>query len=169
MKIKIGFSKPKSLFKPFAWLIRLIEWTPYSHVYVRSFSSLAGCDLIYQASGTQLNFMGLKHFEDNAVIIREFDFDIEDDNYRKYLGWAIRESGAPYGLLSAIGIGIQKILGLNKNPLSDRDATWFCSELAAKVLSDFVEIVGSPLDFETAGPKDIFNFCKEYSVIEVRD
>jgi hypothetical protein len=159
-KIILGFSKPKNKFLPiFSWAIRLVEWTPYSHVFVRIKSESLSTTLIYQASGTQVNFMGLKHFEDAAHIIKEFEFDISDAHYLEMLRWAVQEAGAPYGLKAVLGIFLVKCFNLKRNPFSDKNKTWFCSELAGKVLRDFIGVYLKEDELEIVGPRRIFEIC----------
>lgn len=160
MRIRVGFSKPRSWFAPFAWAIQAVEGTPYSHVYVSSYSAMASSELIYQASGTQVNFMGLRHFSRVAQVVKEFEFEISERQYREYLAWAIREAGAPYGVKAVLGIAVQRLFNLKKNPFSDRSKSWFCSELVGVVLRDFVGVQIKDEELESAGPRKIFEICE---------
>lgn len=159
-RITIGFSKPKNkVFPIFSLLIRLVERTEFSHVFVKMDSASLGTTLIYQASGTQVNFMGLKQFEDAAHIHSEFEFEVSDETYREFLRWAVREAGTPYGLKPVLGILAVKWFNLGRNPFSDGSKTWFCSELGARVLKGFVGVHISEKELETAGPKKIYEIC----------
>lgn len=159
-KIVIGFSRPRNqTFKFFSWAIRLIEWTPYSHVYIRTFSKTADEYLVYQASGTQVNFMGIVQFYRVSHTVKEFEFEISDEAYRKFLKWAIQMSGAPYGFKAVLGILLVRCFNLKRNPFSDDSHTWFCSELAGRVLIDFLGVKFDEKDLEVAGPKKIFELC----------
>ena len=104
--------------------------------------------------------MGVKHFQSVAHVVKEFSFEISEENYRNYLGWAIRESGAPYGLKPALGIGVQRLFNLRSNPFSDDGASWFCSELVGKVLQEFVGVHIAEDELELAGPRKIFEICE---------
>lgn len=163
-KIQIGFSRPKKVFPIFSWAIRLVEWTSYSHVYVKSFSSIADEFLVYQASGTQVNFMGFCYFSRVAHVVKEFEFEISEEAHKAYLKWAIRMSGAPYGLKAVLGILLVRCFNLKRNPLSDGEKTWFCSELAGRVLSDFMGAHFPPEELEMAGPKKLFELCSRMTV-----
>jgi len=165
-KIVIGFSRPKGWFKPFSWAIRLVEWTPYSHVYIKTYSNLANTWLIYQASGTQVNFMGQKQFDAHAETIKEFEFEISEDAYKGYMTWAIINAGAPYGLGSVIGILLMRLLRLNKNILADGSILQYCAELTARAMHDFIKADILPSEFETAGPKRIYEICELLSFKE---
>lgn len=164
--IIIGFSKPRGWFKPYSWAIRLFEHIPYSHVYVKTFSNLTNQWLVYQASGVQVNFIGQKFFCDHAETVHEFTFKISTEAYKEYMRFAINNAGAPYDLKSVIGIMLIRILGLKKNFMADGAKSQYCAELVARVLKDFVgaEILES--EFETAGPKRIYDICELLSFKE---
>jgi hypothetical protein len=160
-KLVIGFSKPKGFFKPFSWAIRLVEHTPYSHVYIRSRSEALGVDLIYQASGAQVNFMGLEMFKAHALILSEFEIDVEDDKYKEFMRWAIVNAGAPYSAKQPLGILLIKLFNLRKNPFANGGRAWVCSELVGVLLSSFFNIKIDNRDLETIGPRGIFDVCKQ--------
>lgn len=157
----IGFSRPRGWFKPFAWLIMLFERAPYSHVYIKTYSATADLWLVYQASGSQVNFMGQKHFEKHAKIVREFEFLMGDFAYKNYLKWTIQNAGNSYGLKTVLGILIARMLKLHRNPLEDGNNSQYCAELAAKALHDFMGIKLAPYQFELIGPKGIYAICEE--------
>lgn len=160
-KIIIGFSRPKSGFQPFSWLIRGVNRTPYSHTYIKYYNSFADRWTIYQASGTKVNYIGETRFNDVEVICGEFEIDITLDTKKKTVQYAIDMVGTPYGVKHIIGIGavmIARLFGKKiKNPLYDGNATMVCSELVTDILTEILK-QGDGLDPETAMPVDVFNF-----------
>lgn len=160
-KLIIGFSKPRGGFKPFAWLIELIGGTPYSHVYIRAHSESLDVDLIYQASGAQVNFMGLGNFLNHARTIYEFEADVEDAKYRGFMRWAIINSGASYSLKQVLGILYVKMFNLKSNPFPGGRGAWVCSELAGYVLGTFLDTAMSE-ELDIVTPKQIFDICKKH-------
>lgn len=166
-KVYIGFSTPQKPYKLFSLLIRLYERTPYSHVYLR-FPWIGGkTDLIYQASGTAVNFVGRDIFYASNKIIKEYELEVTDDAWLSALVWAANNAGKPYSLRQIFGIiifNLQKRLGFKhpKNPFSDGRYAYVCSELVASLLIDCFDI---PLDqsfLDTLTPKDIDLFLKSY-------
>lgn len=159
-KIVIGFSKPHK-WKPYSWLIMKLFDTNYSHVYIKFYSDSLERDLIYQASGTSLNFCGLNHFCKNNTIVSEFDVSISTENRKKMLQFAIDNEGKPYGVWNAVGLGIKHIarkLGFDiKNPFADGKKTEVCSELVAFVLQEHTELEIS-WDINEVTPKDIHDY-----------
>src|SRR5258708_2144045 len=96
--IKVGFSRPKAWFVPFSWLIRLCLKTPYSHVYIKTHSDSLNRDIIYQASGLQVNFVGNILFESKENIVKEFSLDISDEIYTNMMQDSIDIAGGPYSM-----------------------------------------------------------------------
>lgn len=168
-RVVIGFARPRHFFfKPFSWIIRLIEWTPYSHVYIRSRADSLGVDLVYQASGVQVNFVGISHFKDQETSVYEFEVDVTDDKYRDFMRWAIVNAGAPYSLKQALGILLLKLFNLRKNPLSDGRKSWVCSELAGFFLVSFVGVSIKDDELDVIGPRGIFDICRRlFKEIEI--
>jgi len=159
-KVYIGFSKPKGkIFPIFSWLIRLFERTEYSHVFVRFLTKDIG-DIIYQASGSQVNFMGGKYFIQKATVVDEFEFEVSESTRKKMFRWAIKESGAPYGIKQIFGIALVKIFRLKKNPFASDQKTWVCSELAGFILEEYLGTdIG--VDLNIAGPRIIYERLKQ--------
>ena len=161
-KIVIGFSRPKGWFKPFSWAIRLVEKTPYSHVYIRAHSDALDVDLIYQASGAQVNFMGIQHFHDHAKTLYEFEFEISDEKYKQFMQWAIINSGADYSIKQPLGILLIKLFNLKRNPFDNGRCAWVCSELVGYFLVSCMGVYISDINLEIVGPIDIFKLCQKY-------
>lgn len=135
--------------------------TPYSHVYVRFKSESFDRELIYQASNSMVNFMGLETFLKNNLIYKEFSIDITSENRKNLVQFAIDMAGRPYSIKEAIGLGLVKIASWFgkkiKNPWGDGTQGFVCSVLAAYILENFLgEDV--PDDFEDADPEKIYNF-----------
>lgn len=155
----IGFSKPKK-FKPFAWLIMKAYGIPYSHVYVSFYSEKFNRSIIYQASHTMVNCIGLMEFIKENEIVKEFNVSIEDSQRTQAIQFAIDNLGKSYSIRGVIGLGIVRVFELlNKkieNPFKDGEQMWFCCEFATKVLQQFS---GTQIDTdsESISPKELYN------------
>lgn len=157
-KVIVGFSKPKNKTLPiYSWIIRAIDQSSFSHVYVK-ITTRFGLDLIYQASGVQNNFMGLTYFQQHAETVKEFDFEISDDNYSKLMTFCITKAGAPYSIKQAIDVGLFKLFGIKPKAFPDG---FVCSELVGHIIKDYI----SPenIDPNLLTPKDIFRLCEKIS------
>ncbi len=154
-KIYVGFSRPKGKLCPcFSWGIRAFQgWTPYSHVYVKIESKSFERDLIYQASGLQVNFMGSNYFYEHVHMIEEFEVSISDENFKKMVQFCIDNAGKPYSKRDIAAILFQK-----EEWLDGRDK-FICSELAAIILEDYTDVsFNKPLGLVT--PKNIYEMLK---------
>lgn len=160
MKLTIGFSKPKKhLFPIFSWLIRLFEGTSYSHVYVKWHSRGADTNVLYEASGSSVKFLGEKVYNDRIQPIHEYEVTISSETYKKLLKFCMENAGINYGIKQVFGIALVKIFKLKKNPFSDNKKSQICSELIGHILEDVLgRDLDLDLDLDIAGPKAI----KEY-------
>lgn len=157
MRIWVGFSRPK---KGLAWaskLIRLVEKTDYSHVYLR-WQSKSGAECFFHAAETRVQFWGGEIARDRLNILEEYWVDITAEDYRKLIAFTHRNSGREYGFGQLIGMAAQRLFGLKKNPLADGRRSWVCSEAVGYFIED---ILNHDLnkDLEVAGPKYINNWC----------
>jgi hypothetical protein len=161
--IIVGFSTHKK-FGIFPWLIKKVEKTPYSHVYLKFYSSKLDRDVIYQASGTKVNFVGTEIFNRDSVVIEEFSIDISDEVKTKTMRFCIDNAGIAYGMKQVLGIGIVRFFRLFnkeiKNPFSDGYKTEVCAELVGHILED---CLGNKLDIDldTVGPKGIYDYVSK--------
>lgn len=146
--ITIGFSKAKG-FAPLSWLIRACEGTEFSHAYIRIRSESLDRDLIYQATGAGVNFVGTALFDQAAQVVEEYQIEISEETRKKLLQWCVDNSGKPYGRLQILGIGLvmlAKLVKLRiKNPFPNGSGAYVCCELVYAAL----EHIG------IAGPSDL--------------
>jgi len=107
-RISVGFSKSKSKFGIFSWLIRKWYNIDYSHTYIRFHKN--GEDLIHQASGLKVNVTNNTKFNENSSIIKEFIFYVDDFSYNNIEEYCIKQIGTGYSFSQVISIFIQKFL-----------------------------------------------------------
>lgn len=158
-KVYIGFSTPKK-WNIFSWLIRKIEGTEFSHIYLRlPTGRRLKQDLIYQASNTMVHFVGSKRFEEKNTILKEIEFDIETETYYQLLRFCVEEVGKPYAFLQILGIAwvlLFRCFGIKKrNPFAKGKGSYVCSELVAAILIEFFGYrIMQDLDLIT--PKEVY-------------
>jgi hypothetical protein len=137
--IIVGFSKPNT-WKPFSWLIMTGYDTPFDHVYIRWHSDKLNRDIIYQASGTMVNFMGQQFF-DNNIIIDEFPVPITSAKKLSMIQFAMDNSGKPYGIKECFGLAWVRICQMFgktvSNPFTADGSTYVCSELVGYILDTY--------------------------------
>ena len=162
-KIFIGFSKPKNkLFPIFSWAIRAFEQTKFSHVYVRH-QTKYGIEIVYQASGTQVNFENGDVFLNKAEVVREFEFEISDEAFDRYMFFALKNVGKPYSVLQVFGIALFSLFDLKKNPFSNGSKYYVCSELVSEILYEIGRFRYDRNVFDKLTPKSLFEFCLKHS------
>lgn len=159
-KINVGFSKNKMLISK---LIRWLEKTEYSHVYLRFHVSQLNRDVIYEAVGSNVRFVGENTWNFNTVV-EEYEWEVSEEEYKQILQFAIDTSGKHYGIFSMLGLGIVRVasyLGITlNNPFSDGDKNFVCSELAAIIMKKYFLNTSQDNIF----PKDVNNVCKKFLV-----
>ena len=156
MIIIIGFSKATCPFKIGSWLIRKYLGTNYSHVFLKFKSTKFDRDLVYEAVGSGVRFVGKIEWEKHATVTDEYVIEIEEHDYIKLMQYCIDMSGQPYGILQNIGLVLAKALGLKSNPFK-RGIN--CSELITNILIQNGRSVSFNPNLST--PKDIENLLKE--------
>lgn len=151
-KITVGFSRPKgNIFPFFSWGIRIFQgWTDYSHVYVKTNSKKLNRDIIYQASGLQVNFIGANYFYEHVHVIKEFVIEIEDSDYLNMMRFMVDNAGKPYSFRDILAIS------LKSKKLLDGDKGFVCSNLIGTILHKFKGL-SSDKNIELLIPKDIYN------------
>lgn len=154
----IGFSKPSnSKFPIFSYLIRLLQGTEYSHVFIAWKSDSLQRTLVYQASGLSVNFTSFENFKKKVKIIHTYTLSIPSELDIKIKQKAIDNSNKPYGIKQVLGLGIVALFDMFgrdiSNPFSDGRATYVCSELVADLLIEFGITLTKSLDNIT--PKDL--------------
>lgn len=135
---------------PLSWIIQWSEGTNFSHAYVKIRSDSLDRTLIYQATGSGVAFIGEPTFNEHYQVVEEYDIQISDAAKKKLLQWCVDNSGKPYGRLQCLGIGLQrtlKLIGISiKNPFSNGEQAYICTELAAKALEEVGIEFPTPLD-----------------------
>ena len=158
-KIIVGFSRPAKWFVPFSWLIRLVDGTPYSHVYIRFYSDAYERWLVYQASGTRVNFIEWSRFEGQEIILDEFVIPVSTETKTDVIRFAIDNVGAPYGVLEVFGLAwvrFMMVFGKRvRNPFKDGESSFVCCELVSLILNEY-DSQWRKLDTEGIFPSDVY-------------
>jgi hypothetical protein len=161
--LTVGFSKARSKWKFFSTLIRWIEGTTFSHVFIRWNSQYLERDVIYQASGSAVNFQEGKRFDSINETVYKFDILLSDSTRKKVVQFAMDQAGSPYSLKQLLGLliaKVSKLLGFKPlNPLKDGRSSYICCELVAEILAELGHKM--PQDLDDITPKDVFEFLNK--------
>jgi len=162
VKIILGFSIPKDHpFPILSWIIKLVDKTPYSHVYIRWKSKSMEVDVAYHAAGSIVHFLGKKEFDKKIQPIEEYELEINKECYRKLVKKCMEKAGTDYGKKQALGLGLQKIFKLKENPFSDGEKSDVCSETAMEIMSDIRPDIKSNISRDEIWPSDVNKIAKE--------
>lgn len=152
-KLVVGFSTSRK-FKLLTYLIRLVEKTKFSHVYIKWYSDYFKRWIIYQAEVGGVQFMSSEMFDQDNVTLSEFEYEMSDDQHQKVVQFAMDNCGRPYGYSSVLGFFLQS-LGIKIPRLFDNTKSFICSELAATILKEEFEQVD--LDPNIVSPKILYS------------
>lgn len=170
-RVYVDFTSPKGKWFPiFSWLVRLFEWTRYSHVRIRWVNSV-GKELIYEASGSSVKMIGSYAVQQNPILVNvhhTYEFELDREQYRKLIS-LLDYAYVHYGAWQIVGIAAAKLFGLKKNPFPNGKRTMICSELVAHFLNNVVGIEIPSEEFDLIGPRRIKEIldkrCKKQRVI----
>jgi len=155
--VVFGFSTPKK-FNLLSWVIRKCEKVEFSHVYLKVYNTYFERWMIYQASGSKVNFIGFDRFLEHHNVVKEIELEISEENYKLMYQEAIDTLGVSYGVKQLIGMGLVRLFNLFNirisNPFADGKATYVCSEAIATILSEYFGFKVEDLD--NISPKDIY-------------
>jgi hypothetical protein len=150
-KVVIGFSKSTKKYAIGSLLIRSYMGTPYSHVYIKFYSSTFDRELIYEAVGSGVRFIGIDRWKQHAVEVDSFEIELCDESYKRLMQYCIDNSGVEYGFFQNLGIIWANICKLAKNPVDDGEN---CSEIIGEILALQGYTINK--DFNLLTPKDIW-------------
>ena len=147
----IQLTRPNKGFKALSWLIRKILRTDYSHVIVRWFGAKDKVEIVWEAAGSSIRFLGPIAHDKKYVVIKEYAVDITPTEYSKLIEYTHKYAHVDYGKLQLIGMLIARIFKMKKNILSKGEAEQVCSEAVAGLLK-FVKGWDIDINMDVYGP-----------------
>lgn len=159
--IIIGFSKSKKKLPIGSWIIRLYQWSEYSHIYIRIPTTKFPSDIIIHSSEGKVQRMSGTQFNKRHKVIKEYKLLISQEMYTKIINEMHEISGDDYGIMQNIGIVWVNFLQLfNIRSTNPWKSGWNCSEFVAHILN---KIYPNKLNFKlnTVIPKDIYRVLNE--------
>lgn len=149
-QIYIEMTKPSSWFAPLSILIRLLQWKWWtkqkwrdvpSHTRVKFFDKYHGVWWIYEASGSQLKYLGDNKYTPKVDIVAQYEFYITRDSKKRAVVWVNQTTGMKYGKLQLVGLGLVKLFkyfGFKiSNPFADGVKRAVCTETVFRFLEHF--------------------------------
>lgn len=155
--ITIGFSRSSGKFPIFSWLILLAQNNNFSHAYMRYHDDFTERDVVFQASGLQVNFVGFEFFKTKEIIVKEFEIEISDEAFKNIMQYAIDKAGQPYSMLQILNTAVYLLSG--KSPWDNQIVGWDCSKLMADMLEKELGYQ-IPDDVDVITPKMLCDFLE---------
>lgn len=161
-KFTVGFSKSKKKFAIGSWLIRLYQWTKFSHTYIRRKSDIYTSDIMMHASEGLVQHMSGVQFDKKHEVVAEFDIEISDEKWKQLRALMHYYSGDNYSIMQNVGIMLVDFMRLFdvriKNPWHKG---WNCSEFVMTVLQQIYPAEFSSYDPNTVTPKEVYRILLE--------
>lgn len=155
-QLTVGFSTHKGL-SIGSKLIRLWMNTTFSHTYL--YFKLQELDqyTVFHAVGTGPQFISKDTFLLHNIIIREFSFNVSEEQYHTILNKCHQASGRlKYGYLQNLGLVLARLFK-RKNNLFDAGVN--CSEWIADCIIEIdPEAFSKFNDLNLVTPKDVYNY-----------
>lgn len=162
-KIIIGFSMSKKKFPIGSWIIRIYQWTRFSHVYIRVSQRHLPSDTILHASEGKVQKMSGTQFDLRHEVVYEFSYEISNKTFLDLMRESHEISGDDYSVLQNVGIifvDFLRIFGIIiRNPFRKG---WNCSEYAFTLAKHALKSNKlNNIDPNTVTPKQLFKILKE--------
>jgi hypothetical protein len=103
-------------------------------------------------------------FNGQETVIEEFQFNMDDAEYKRFKQFCYDNAGLPYGTLSVLGLAVVLLaaaVGIKmNNPFKDAGKTYVCSVLVAQFLNS---IGKTSVNVDNMTPKDMYPIVKGLS------
>ena len=159
IEIQIGYSAPRKWFVPISWLIKLVEGTKHSHVFIRMRHS-SGVEFIYEASGTSVKFKNAEIFDADNETLCTYRIPITAAERKKAVSYFLSNAGKEYGFKQLVGLALMRVFRLKKNPCSDGHASSVCVEEVVRFLKQALD-VDTDLNPDSAGLQELDELLKK--------
>lgn len=151
-KIEIIFSRPKRFFVPFSWLIRLYQWSSYSHASISFYSELTKLNMIAEASHGEVHLMEREQWEAQNHIVKAKKYDISEEQFKTFMKYTYKHLQKPYASLQNVGVLFYEAFHVKM--FSRGEADFNCSEFVRRAVPWIFPKTKKPIDF--IKPKGIY-------------
>jgi hypothetical protein len=161
VKIIVGFSRAKSIFKFGSTAIQLAEKRNFGHAYIRYYSEEKQTEIVAQASHGFVNEMNFDIFKDTNIVVKEYKLECSRDTFDVIMKFIGSKLGTKYSQMQIILIAIKKVLRFEVKQYN-QDKYFICSEFAAIICHTLGVDVPTELDYFT--PSDLDTLLHENKV-----
>lgn len=149
--LKIQFTRPRKGCAILSFLIRLILGTKYSHVLARWDAAGGEIDLVWEAAGSSIRFLGPIAHANRYKVVRQFDIPLTRTEYKRLIKYTHKYAHVDYGKWQLVGMLIARIFRMKKNLVSQGEAEQVCSEAVAGLLK-YVKEWDIDINMDVYGP-----------------
>lgn len=133
--LKIQFTRPAKGIKVLSWVIRKVLHTEYSHVLARWFGAKGKIEVVWEAAGSSIRFLGPIAHKNKYIIVKEYSIVLDKNEYLKLIEYTHEFAHVNYGKMQLIGMLFARVFSLKYNPISQGKSEQVCSEAIAGLLS----------------------------------
>lgn len=157
--LKVQFTRPAGGFKILSWVVRKILGTQYSHVLARWDGAKGKVDLVWEAAGSSIRFLGPIAHEGRYEIIEEYKIPLEGYEYSRLIEYTHLYAHVDYSRIQLVGMLYARIFKMSRNPLSQGKAEQVCSEAVAGLLK-YVKGWDIGINMDVYGPDALEKWLK---------
>lgn len=152
--MEILFTTTKK-FNIFAYLIKLILGTKYSHVALRVWDIESNRNLVYHSSIKGVTLMPENKFLNSNKVIHSKTIEINHVSKTEVLNFCEDSINKSYGFLTIIGLLFKRVFGIKNKIGKDGNKTFICSEFLAQILK-IVRPVTAQFISDDIDPKELY-------------
>jgi hypothetical protein len=139
---------------------KIIQWwigANYSHVYTKWYLSDQNREIVYHAAHGLVHFRAAKHFNNDNIVVEEFEIELTCEQFSKFSTKCIDLAGEEYSKLQLLHIFL---VGVTNGKFKTKDQPgYICSELMCELLEDLGYKFQKPKYL--VDPKDIIECLKK--------
>jgi len=164
MTLKIGFVKrPPGSFVPLAWAIEALEYTKYSHVYLRYDDN---GDTVFQCNLSGTEPQPASDFFKTYVMLEEYDFVLDDSETELLKKFVEQYRGTDYSYLQLMTLAFYEKTGIKLSCLKPLIRGMVCSELAYRfwiqLPQKFIRVESLGADPKFVGLRSMHDFVSTH-------
>ena len=150
-ELRIQFTVPAHGIRVLSDLIRWVLGTKYSHVLARWKGAQGKVDLVWEASGSSIKFLGPIAHRGRYEVVTEYLIELNRTEYSRLIEYTHMYAHVDYGSKQLIGMLFARLFRLKDNPISRGENEQVCSEAVAGLLK-YVKGWDFGVNFDVEGP-----------------
>jgi hypothetical protein len=163
--LKIQFTRPSKGITIISKLIRIVMGTKYSHVLARWDGAKGRVDVVWEAAGSGIRFLGPIAHENKYNVVKQYNIELSKLEYHRLIEYTHKYAHVKYGCVQLIGMLIARIFRMNRNLLSSGEAAQVCSEAVGGLLR-YVKGWDVNINLDVYGPDKLEYYLQNQHQLE---